>query len=53
MFWTGSTVGFAVMAAVPENKTVYPLLGRSQDFLKHSSRLVDSISIPSSNLSLY
>ncbi|KAI6093060.1 DUF1793-domain-containing protein [Hypoxylon rubiginosum] len=37
MFWTGSTVGFAVMAAVPENKTVYPLLGRSQDFLKHSS----------------
>ncbi|KAI2602422.1 DUF1793-domain-containing protein [Hypoxylon sp. NC1633] len=37
IFWTGSTVGFAIMAAVPETKTVYPLLGRSQDFLKHSS----------------
>ncbi|KAI2463986.1 DUF1793-domain-containing protein [Annulohypoxylon bovei var. microspora] len=37
MFWTGSTVGFAIMAAVPDNKTVYPLLGRSQDFLRHSS----------------
>ncbi|KAI0377416.1 DUF1793-domain-containing protein [Hypomontagnella monticulosa] len=37
MFWTGSTVGFAIMAAVPETKTVYPLLGRSQDFLRHSS----------------
>ncbi|RYO93614.1 hypothetical protein DL766_010537 [Monosporascus sp. MC13-8B] len=37
MFWTGSTVGFAVMAAVPDSNTVYPLLGRSQDFLKRSS----------------
>ncbi|KAI1391298.1 DUF1793-domain-containing protein [Hypoxylon trugodes] len=37
MFWTGSTVGFAIMAAVPETKTVYPLLGRSQDFLRRSS----------------
>ncbi|KAI0169456.1 DUF1793-domain-containing protein [Hypoxylon sp. FL1284] len=37
MFWTGSSVGFAVMAAVPETRTVYPLLGRSQDFLGHSS----------------
>ncbi|KAI1098532.1 DUF1793-domain-containing protein [Jackrogersella minutella] len=37
MFWTGSTVGFAVMAALPDNKTIYPLLGRSQDFLGHSS----------------
>ncbi|KAI1462490.1 DUF1793-domain-containing protein [Annulohypoxylon moriforme] len=37
MFWTGSSVGFAVMAALPDNKTVYPLLGRSQDFLRQSS----------------
>ncbi|RYP62957.1 hypothetical protein DL770_009498 [Monosporascus sp. CRB-9-2] len=37
MFWTGSTVGFAVMAAVPDSNTVYPLLGRSQDFLGRSS----------------
>ncbi|KAI0854373.1 DUF1793-domain-containing protein [Daldinia vernicosa] len=36
IFWTGSTVGFAVIASVPENKTVYPLLGRSQDFLSKS-----------------
>ncbi|CAJ2507973.1 Uu.00g091590.m01.CDS01 [Anthostomella pinea] len=34
MFWTGSTVGFAVMASVPETHTVYPLLGRSHDSLK-------------------
>ncbi|KAL7625591.1 hypothetical protein AAE478_004811 [Parahypoxylon ruwenzoriense] len=37
MFYTGSTVGFAIIAAVPETKTVYPLLGRSHDFLRHSS----------------
>ncbi|KAI0003634.1 DUF1793-domain-containing protein [Xylariaceae sp. FL0662B] len=37
MFWTGSSVGFAIMAAVPETQTVYPLLGRSQDFLRHST----------------
>ncbi|KAI8964877.1 DUF1793-domain-containing protein [Daldinia sp. FL1419] len=36
IFWTGSTVGFAVIASVPETKTVYPLLGRSQDFLRKS-----------------
>lgn len=34
MFWTGSTFGFAVMAAVPETNVVYPLLGRPQDFLR-------------------
>ncbi|KAI0834201.1 DUF1793-domain-containing protein [Hypoxylon sp. FL0890] len=44
MFWTGSTVGFAIMAAVPETKTVYPLLGRSQDFLRQSSSY--SVSFP-------
>lgn len=36
-FWTGSTVGFAVMARVPETGTVYPLLGRPHDFLTKSS----------------
>ncbi|KAI0016730.1 DUF1793-domain-containing protein [Xylariomycetidae sp. FL0641] len=36
MFWTGSSVGFAVMASVPETNEVYPLLGRSQDFLSHA-----------------
>ncbi|KAF2971261.1 hypothetical protein GQX73_g2329 [Xylaria multiplex] len=44
MFWTGGTVGFAIMASVPHTQTVYPLLGRPQDFLnKHS---------PSYNISL-
>ncbi|KAI1262180.1 DUF1793-domain-containing protein [Xylariaceae sp. FL1019] len=32
-FWRDQTVGFAIMAAVPGNQTVYPLLGRPQDFL--------------------
>ncbi|KAI1280140.1 hypothetical protein F5Y07DRAFT_356022 [Xylaria sp. FL0933] len=38
MFWRGETVGFAVMASIPHTRTVYPLLGRPQDFLsQHSS----------------
>ncbi|GAW16788.1 hypothetical protein ANO14919_062260 [Xylariales sp. No.14919] len=38
IFWTGNTVGFAVMASIPHTRTVYPLLGRPQDFLdQHSS----------------
>ncbi|KAI1172303.1 DUF1793-domain-containing protein [Nemania sp. FL0916] len=38
MFWRGETVGFAIMASVPHSRTVYPLLGRPQDFLsQHSS----------------
>ncbi|KAI1822835.1 DUF1793-domain-containing protein [Xylaria intraflava] len=45
MFWRGETVGFAVMASVPDTQTVYPLLGRPQDFLdEHSSRY--NISLP-------
>ncbi|KAF4824618.1 putative glutaminase [Colletotrichum tropicale] len=38
MFWTGSSVGFSVMASVPESNTVYPLLGRPQDSLSSSSK---------------
>ncbi|KAF6835828.1 hypothetical protein CPLU01_04105 [Colletotrichum plurivorum] len=38
MFWTGSSVGFSVMASVPESNTVYPLLGRPQDSLSASSK---------------
>ncbi|KXJ92772.1 hypothetical protein Micbo1qcDRAFT_145838 [Microdochium bolleyi] len=37
-FWTGSTVGFAIMARVPETRTVYPLLGRPHDFLTQSRK---------------
>ncbi|KAI1750073.1 DUF1793-domain-containing protein [Xylaria castorea] len=44
MFWRGETVGFAVMATVPHAQTVYPLLGRPQDFLDQHS--------PSYNVSL-
>ncbi|TGJ84319.1 hypothetical protein E0Z10_g4452 [Xylaria hypoxylon] len=45
MFWRGETVGFAVMASVPHTRTVYPLLGRPQDFLdQHSSSY--NISLP-------
>ncbi|KAI8627758.1 DUF1793-domain-containing protein [Xylariaceae sp. FL1651] len=45
IFWRGETVGFAIMAAVPETQTVYPLLGRPQDFLsQHSSSY--NISLP-------
>ncbi|KAI0450175.1 DUF1793-domain-containing protein [Xylaria acuta] len=44
MFWRGETVGFAVMASVPHSQTVYPLLGRPQDFLNRDS--------PSYNVSL-
>ncbi|KAK5627271.1 hypothetical protein RRF57_002987 [Xylaria bambusicola] len=44
MFWRGETVGFAVMASIPHSRTVYPLLGRPQDFLDHSSSY--NISLP-------
>ncbi|OIW30008.1 DUF1793-domain-containing protein [Coniochaeta ligniaria NRRL 30616] len=37
MFWTGAHVGFSVMAAVPETAKVYPLLGRPQDSIPHST----------------
>ncbi|KAI0115460.1 hypothetical protein GGR51DRAFT_546274 [Nemania sp. FL0031] len=45
MFWRGETVGFAVMASVPHSRTVYPLLGRPQDFLdRHNPNY--NISLP-------
>ncbi|KAG8156946.1 hypothetical protein KVR01_013168 [Diaporthe batatas] len=37
IFWTGRTVGFSVLAAVPGSGDVYPLLGRPQDSLGGSS----------------
>ncbi|KAK8111803.1 uncharacterized protein PG998_008260 [Apiospora kogelbergensis] len=37
IFYTGSTFGFAVMAAVPDTNSVYPLLGRPHDFLGDKS----------------
>lgn len=33
MFWTGEHVGFSIMAHLPQEDTVYPLLGRPQDSL--------------------
>ncbi|KAK7521099.1 glutaminase A [Phyllosticta citriasiana] len=38
MFWTGDSIGFAVLASVPETHTVYPLLGRPHDSLDPSGR---------------
>lgn len=34
MFWTGQELGFSVLANVPNESTVYPLLGRPQDSLR-------------------
>ncbi|KAI9672850.1 MAG: hypothetical protein M1831_000286 [Alyxoria varia] len=33
IFWTGQPVGMSLLASVPDSNTVYPLLGRPQDFL--------------------
>ncbi|ROW08866.1 hypothetical protein VMCG_02824 [Cytospora schulzeri] len=38
IFWTGNSVGFSVLATVPESGDVYPLLGRPQDSLAGSGR---------------
>ncbi|KAI1193621.1 DUF1793-domain-containing protein [Nemania serpens] len=45
MFWRGETFGFAIMASVPHSQTVYPLLGRPQDFLNPYSSSYN-ISLP-------
>ncbi|TKA80641.1 hypothetical protein B0A55_01852, partial [Friedmanniomyces simplex] len=37
MFYTGQSVGLAVLASVPSTSTVYPLLGRPQDSLNGSA----------------
>ena len=34
MFWTGQEVGFGIMAHLPGENLVYPLLGRPQDSLR-------------------
>lgn len=33
MFWTGQEIGFSILASVPDNSQVYPLLGRPHDSL--------------------
>lgn len=33
MFWTGESIGFSVLASVPESSIIYPLLGRPHDSL--------------------
>ncbi|CAK7217953.1 hypothetical protein SBRCBS47491_003341 [Sporothrix bragantina] len=38
IFWTGHSVGFSVMASVPDTHSVYPLLGRPQDSLSRSDK---------------
>ncbi|KAK1760839.1 glutaminase [Echria macrotheca] len=39
IFWTGSHIGFSVMASVPASATVYPLLGRPHDSLPGNHKL--------------
>ncbi|KAK0651860.1 hypothetical protein B0T16DRAFT_404850 [Cercophora newfieldiana] len=39
IFWTGSHIGFSVMASVPDAGKVYPLLGRPHDSLPRSHQL--------------
>ncbi|KAK3723483.1 hypothetical protein LTR37_001735 [Vermiconidia calcicola] len=45
MFYTTQSVGFSVLASVPETSTVYPLLGRAQDSLNSTSKHYN-ISLP-------
>ncbi|KAM3419418.1 hypothetical protein BST61_g5346 [Cercospora zeina] len=37
MFWTGQSMGFSVLASLPDTSTVYPLLGRAHDSLDRES----------------
>ncbi|KAK5136391.1 hypothetical protein LTR08_003517 [Meristemomyces frigidus] len=37
MFYTGNSIGLAVLASVPDASTVYPLLGRPHDSLDESA----------------
>ncbi|OAA64564.1 glutaminase a [Niveomyces insectorum RCEF 264] len=38
IFWTGHSVGFSVMASVPDTRFVFPLLGRPHDSLSRSDK---------------
>lgn len=38
MFWTGAEVGFSVLAALPDSKQVFPLLGRPHDALEKDGK---------------
>ncbi|KAB8343062.1 hypothetical protein FH972_022656 [Carpinus fangiana] len=49
IFWTGQSIGMAVMASVPGSKTVYPLLGRTS-FDASTTNLTYRIPAPSSKL---
>ncbi|KAF2651995.1 DUF1793-domain-containing protein [Lophiostoma macrostomum CBS 122681] len=45
MFWTGSEVGFGILASLPDTNEVFPLLGRPQDSLREDEKHY-SISYP-------
>jgi hypothetical protein len=38
MFWTGAEVGFGVLASLPDEKKVFPLLGRPHDSLDKNDK---------------
>ncbi|KAF2477075.1 DUF1793-domain-containing protein [Lindgomyces ingoldianus] len=52
MFWTGSEVGFGVLASLPDTNEVFPLLGKPHDSLRSDAKqqLIDlcsySVSYP-------
>ncbi|KAF2175656.1 DUF1793-domain-containing protein [Zopfia rhizophila CBS 207.26] len=45
MFWTGSEIGFGVLASLPDTHEVFPLLGRPHDSLRHDEKHYD-VSFP-------
>ncbi|EAA32139.1 DUF1793-domain-containing protein [Neurospora crassa] len=45
MFWTGSHLGFSVMASIPDSGKIYPLIGRPHDSLRRGHKLY-SITFP-------
>ncbi|OCK75285.1 DUF1793-domain-containing protein [Lepidopterella palustris CBS 459.81] len=45
IFWTGTEIGFSILASLPDTNTVYPLLGRPQDSLSEHAKGYD-ISYP-------
>jgi hypothetical protein len=47
MFYTGEELGLALMAHVPSQGTVYPLVGRPQDSLASNAEY-DELDEPSS-----
>ncbi|CAN8095286.1 unnamed protein product [Discula destructiva] len=46
IFWTGDSIGFSILASVPETGDVFPLLGRPQDSLGGSHTADYNVTFP-------